>query len=469
MNPTSDSSPSSPPPSTSRIPRRRALSTLAPGTTSAPSMRTGGHRRTASNASSLRSHAPIEPKTATGDARSLGPALDLVDGQTHELGSVHLTGGPRRARTRTRSVEPPGAAGLGSSDSSPQPRRLDLDWSTPSSAARPCDHAFASVSPDRTALATSTSPPGRSSTRDLPPLSIRIPSSLSSANSLHHPVASDDRDARALGGSRHRSASANSSRRHDPASQSSFPSLPYPSSSASSPRPLPFTERPALHAAPELVPSPRPRQASVNASRPPSSQPNPPRTPRSHAFGVALPPQQQQQTMIERPRVVSSSRGGGGGGGPGSTLATPATYESFDFPIPTSPVDEYEERLRREREVERRRSRCCGLARFCLGSSGVRDDETDEAQDDERFGRAREPSEREADERTRLLARGQGPHEAKRDLGRWEYVWGEVVCYAKHMLPPVLFFVVFVLVVALFAYKQAIRRIIHPGLVAEEP
>jgi len=30
------------------------------------------------------------------------------------------------------------------------------------------------------------------------------------------------------------------------------------------------------------------------------------------------------------------------------------------------------------------------------------------------------------------------------------------------MLPPILFFVVFVLVVALAAYRQAVARIIHP-------
>ncbi|BGP29122.1 hypothetical protein JCM10296v2_000860 [Rhodotorula toruloides] len=47
-------------------------------------------------------------------------------------------------------------------------------------------------------------------------------------------------------------------------------------------------------------------------------------------------------------------------------------------------------------------------------------------------------------------------------MTNWEYVWSETVCYAKHMLPPILFFVVLVLVVALLAYHQAVRRIVHP-------
>lgn len=33
---------------------------------------------------------------------------------------------------------------------------------------------------------------------------------------------------------------------------------------------------------------------------------------------------------------------------------------------------------------------------------------------------------------------------------------------SQHMLPPILFFVVLVLVIALLAYHQAVRRIVHP-------
>ncbi|GAA6012000.1 hypothetical protein JCM8202_004226 [Rhodotorula sphaerocarpa] len=45
---------------------------------------------------------------------------------------------------------------------------------------------------------------------------------------------------------------------------------------------------------------------------------------------------------------------------------------------------------------------------------------------------------------------------------RWQYVWSETKCYAKHMLPPILVFVVLVLVIALLAYQQAVRRIARP-------
>jgi len=91
---------------------------------------------------------------------------------------------------------------------------------------------------------------------------------------------------------------------------------------------------------------------------------------------------------------------------------TPATYESFDFPIPATPDEEREER-RLMREWEAKRGRFCGLGRIWTG--------------------VREERERVTiiGERTRLLSEEEG----KEEVGRWEYVWGEIVCYAKVRFP----------------------------------
>ncbi|BGP13036.1 hypothetical protein JCM10213v2_000955, partial [Rhodosporidiobolus nylandii] len=103
------------------------------------------------------------------------------------------------------------------------------------------------------------------------------------------------------------------------------------------------------------------------------------------------------------------------------------TYTSFDLQAPRTPKEE-----REEREL---------LAQQNRGLFGW-------------LRRARRGDEESAPgERTALL--GQGEQQTK-----WRYVAGEVWCYAKHILPPLLFFVGLVLVVALLAYWRAIERIL---------
>ncbi|GAA5844984.1 hypothetical protein JCM3766R1_004837 [Sporobolomyces carnicolor] len=192
---------------------------------------------------------------------------------------------------------------------------------------------------------------------------------------------------------------------------------------------------------------------SSRSRQPSHSHPNPQslRTPRSSHFPnstTTTTTTTNPPPMSERPRVTSShfraprERTSTGG----HTLATPATYESFDFPLPTETMTPTEEREARSRAERNRRNRCCGLARLWTRST--------RGEDEERRGRD--------DETTRLLGRDDT---ARQKMTRWQYVWGEVVCYAKHMLPPILVFVVLVLVVALFAYKRAMLQ----GPNAEEP
>ncbi|GAA6046439.1 hypothetical protein RTBOTA2_000764 [Rhodotorula toruloides] len=132
------------------------------------------------------------------------------------------------------------------------------------------------------------------------------------------------------------------------------------------------------------------------------------------------------------------------------TAGTTYTYTSFDLQHPRTPREEREEREALAR-AERERH---GLGLFRWLWRGRR-------------GARHEDEEEEVDERSALLRRDGGEEVVEqegrtKEMTKWEYVWSETVCYAKHMLPPILFFVVLVLAIALLAYHQAVRRIVHP-------
>ncbi|CEQ42173.1 SPOSA6832_03947 [Sporobolomyces salmonicolor] len=105
-------------------------------------------------------------------------------------------------------------------------------------------------------------------------------------------------------------------------------------------------------------------------------------------------------------------------------IDTPTTYQSFDLPMPRTPRDEIAEH---------------------------------EARSGFWFGRYFGTRTRPEDEEGIVGIEDHRPTQTK-----LKYVWGEVTCYAKHMLPLVFVFVFVVLAIALLAYKQAIDRIVHP-------
>ncbi|GAA5979877.1 hypothetical protein JCM10908_001449 [Rhodotorula pacifica] len=222
------------------------------------------------------------------------------------------------------------------------------------------------------------------------------------------------------------------------------------------------------------------------------------------------------------PYPFPSARGGGGGGAPlrpailERTLSdsTMATYTSFDLQHPRTPDEEREaNRLSLLALDKRRRWRGFALGGWLFGGGrggGGREGQDEEARDLEagageggdlltrppgattgkdrkQLGQGKQGGEpaRSADaavdERTALLgsmtARNQDDRSPRgattddahadslgvtREQGKWEYVRGEVKCYAKHMLPPIFVFVVLVLGIALLAYRQGIHRITHP-------
>ncbi|GAA5880687.1 hypothetical protein JCM3774_002795 [Rhodotorula dairenensis] len=177
--------------------------------------------------------------------------------------------------------------------------------------------------------------------------------------------------------------------------------------------------------------------------------------------------------------------------------STMATYTSFDLQHPKTPDEERDVHHHHHHHhlLEKARATSFGTwglgwllrgpwAQVSDGESG-RKDSTSPA----RLGNDRtksstphgEPGDLVVDERTALLGpaaataslrHGADDIESQqlvglaaagaRDQTRWAYVWGEVKCYAKHMLPPIFVFVVLVLVVGLLAYRQGIHRIAHP-------
>ncbi|GAA5875636.1 hypothetical protein JCM16303_003939 [Sporobolomyces ruberrimus] len=273
-------------------------------------------------------------------------------------------------------------------------------------------------------LSASSSPAHAPPPRKLPPLSIRIPQHQQQHDSIHA------QRSRSISGATNHSKPV-----YSPSSDQPF----HPSSSS-------FT--------------PRSRQPSHSQLYSQSL-----RTPRSSQFHVPHSSPVQPPPMSERPRITSShftpsrtprDRSSTQNTTSTSNLATPATYESFDFPLPSvqTPAEEREARLLLEKRERRRKNRCCGFARLWTssGKGGMGDFK---------------------DERTRLLRGEEDTVDSgtTKEQGKWEYVWGEVVCYAKHMLPPIFLFVVVVLVLALFFYKQAIKKILDDKIppMAEEP
>ncbi|KWU43693.1 hypothetical protein RHOSPDRAFT_34841 [Rhodotorula sp. JG-1b] len=176
-----------------------------------------------------------------------------------------------------------------------------------------------------------------------------------------------------------------------------------------------------------------PHSASSPASASPSPFARPPRTP--------YPFPRTRLPALER--TLSES--------------TMATYTSFDLQHPKTPDEE------REAAVRDEAARWWWWDPRRWWRSGSGSSSRDEDRDD--------------DERTALLngsgTRSLRPQQEEGDLEnqlapplgrqtRFRYVWGEVKCYARHMLPPIFVFVVLVLVIALLAYRQGIHRIAHP-------
>ncbi|GAA6010406.1 hypothetical protein JCM10207_005213 [Rhodosporidiobolus poonsookiae] len=170
------------------------------------------------------------------------------------------------------------------------------------------------------------------------------------------------------------------------------------------------------------------------------SSAHPPRTPRSSSAAHSH-PAPVRPPMAERHRSAS---------GASVHSAAPSCYTSFDWQHPRTPKEELGEDGELGANQGAGGGRRWGL--FGWGGGG-------------RGGEREGDEEQQVGERTALLGRSSagGDDEASGGGGgRWHYVAGETWCYAKHMLPPILIFVVVVLVVALLAYRQAVGRIVHP-------
>jgi len=222
------------------------------------------------------------------------------------------------------------------------------------------------------------SPPPFPSTRKLPPLSIQIPHSPSQQTQPSR--------------TRSISGSTFATKQHNPSTDhSSF---------------TPRSRQPSASHAPTHSQSLRtPRSSHFPHFQPPMSE-RPRNTSSSHHQHFAS-PIKVRDSHRERERTSTTTAST-------SNLATPATYESFDFPLPaeTTPSEEREARLC----LEKKRRMCCGLGRlFIRGSSS--NGENDWRKD--------------VGERTRLLGENIEREVQGKEIGKWEYVWGEVVCYAK--------------------------------------
>ncbi|TNY21738.1 hypothetical protein DMC30DRAFT_350120 [Rhodotorula diobovata] len=239
-----------------------------------------------------------------------------------------------------------------------------------------------------------------------------------------------------------------------------------PSSSSSSAAPHPHVRlppetddpRPSVPRSARGAAAARPSPTSASSGAPPHS----PWTPRTRRASQPVP-------------GAGAGAGGGGGASPWSTrpprtpypkrpamaertpsASTMATYTSFDLQAPRTPA---EERERRDAELRRseRGWRWCG--RWLSGRG--RDDDDEYADNEFRAGDEEEQRGAAAPAETTALLENRASGR-KEGQTRTQYILAETWCYAKHMLPPILFFVVLVLVVALAAYRQAVSRIIHP-------
>ncbi|GAA5939943.1 hypothetical protein JCM3775_007155 [Rhodotorula graminis] len=194
-------------------------------------------------------------------------------------------------------------------------------------------------------------------------------------------------------------------------------------------RPSPTSAGPGSASSSPAPWTPRTRHASqpVPSSSSPSSAswPRPPRTP-----------------FPKRPAMAERTPSA-------STVATYVSFDRFDLEAPRTPAEERERQVAELRR-ERRNRRRWWWSRCRTAAAAADEDGEDESGRDEEEARAGE---------TTALLRPSGRKEGQ---SRTEYVLGEVWCYARHMLPPILFFVVFVLVIALAAYRQAVARIVHP-------
>ncbi|GJN91882.1 hypothetical protein Rhopal_004907-T1 [Rhodotorula paludigena] len=220
------------------------------------------------------------------------------------------------------------------------------------------------------------------------------------------------------------------------------------------------------------APSPSPAAAAVDcpassspSTRPPRSAlgPRTPHTPsaasHSRRSSAQYPhPQRLPRTPYPKRPPMSERH---------PSASTMATYTSFDLQAPRTPGEEDEERAReREKGPRAAARRWWRAAWFGRQADGAEEEGGGDRGDV--AGRARswddDDEEQRVGERTALLdpSRAGEENPSERRRARLRYIWGEVVCYAKHMLPPIFVFVVLVLVVALLAYKQAVHRIIHP-------
>ncbi|GAA5851585.1 hypothetical protein JCM9279_006908 [Rhodotorula babjevae] len=208
-----------------------------------------------------------------------------------------------------------------------------------------------------------------------------------------------------------------------PPADSAHPPAPRGDARSSRVRPSPTSAGPGSASSSPAPWTPRTRRASQpvpSSASPSSAWPRPPRTP-----------------FPKRPAMAERT----------PSASTVATYVSFDLQAPRTPAEERELRDAELRRARRTRSRWWWSQ--CRAAAAEQDGEDDEGREDE---------EARAGETTALLR----PSGRKEGQTRTEYVLGEVWCYARHMLPPILFFVVLVLVVALTAYRQAVARIVHP-------
>ncbi|GAA6040796.1 hypothetical protein JCM8097_003305 [Rhodosporidiobolus ruineniae] len=292
------------------------------------------------------------------------------------------------------------------------PSRLP-SHSTPTSPSKPSPHSHAR----KGSL-------GRAHFAD-PPASFFSPSSSSSAG----PSSLQDRRRSSVGGVETREVD-----RRAPSLSIYIPSAPSPAQPPSSVAAA--AAKSTRRGAGPSRPSPSSSTASPSAAFAPHTRRSSARTPRTSHFGSTGSSHfgsSSSSSAPVRPSMAERTYSG-------STATT--TYTSFDLQHPRTPQEE-----REKRELAHSRGRGWRLW------FGRADDERD-----------LERGEGPAGERTALLGRLEagGVGEAAEEVhSGWRYVAGETWCYAKHILPPLLVFVVLVLLIALLAYRQAIKRVVH--------